>query len=203
MNEADLFLLAVEIEDPKARESFLNQRCGTDTKLRQRIDRLLRAAATDDAFLETPVLENTSAIYEPRSASQISVGDSIGPYTLVGTLGEGGMGTVFRADQKSPIHRHVAIKVINPGMDSEQVLARFDTERQAISMVNHPNIAQAFEVGTTDQGRPYFVMEMVDGVPISRYCDEHKLSVRERLMLFIPVCEAVQHAHQKGIIHRD
>lgn len=203
MNEADLFLLAFEIEDSNARDSFLSQRCGTDLKLRQRIERLLRAAVTDDAFLETPVLEKNSASHEQNTTRQISVGDSIGPYMLVDSLGEGGMGTVFLADQTAPIHRKVAIKVIKPGMDSEQVLGRFDTERQAISMMNHPNIAQAFEVGTTDQGRPYFVMEIVDGIPISRYCDDHSLSIDQRLELFIPVCEAVQHAHQKGIIHRD
>ncbi len=203
MNEADLFLLAIEIEDSNARDSFLSQHCGTDLKLRQRIERLLRAAVTDDAFLETPVLEKNSASHEQNTTRQISVGDSIGPYMLVDSLGEGGMGTVFLADQTAPIHRKVAIKVIKPGMDSEQVLGRFDTERQAISMMNHPNIAQAFEVGTTDLGRPYFVMEIVDGIPISRYCDDHSLSIDQRLELFIPVCEAVQHAHQKGIIHRD
>jgi serine/threonine protein kinase len=201
MNEADLFLLAIEIDDPNARDSFLNQHCGNDLKLRQRIERLLRASATDDAFLETPVLEKVSL--ERNASGQVSVGDSIGPYTLVDSLGEGGMGTVFLADQRAPIQRTVAIKVIKPGMDSEQVLARFNTERQAISMMNHPNIAQAFEVGTTDQGRPYFVMELVDGVPISRYCDEHRFNIHQRLELFVPVCEAVQHAHQKGIIHRD
>ena len=203
MNEADLFHLAIEIDDLKARDSFLNQHCGTDLKLRQRIERLLRAAVTDDAFLETPVLEKASVSLERNGCGQVSVGDSIGPYTLVDSLGEGGMGTVFLADQKAPIHRKVAIKVIKPGMDSEQVLARFDTERQAITMMNHPNIAQAFEVGTTDQGLPYFVMELVDGIPISRYCDEHRFDIHQRLELFVPVCEAVQHAHQKGIIHRD
>lgn len=203
MNEADLFLLAIEIEDSNARDSFLNQHCGTDLKLRQRIERLLRAAVTDDAFLETPMLEKTSTSLERTGCGQVSVGDSIGPYTLVDSLGEGGMGTVFLADQKVPIHRTVAIKVIKPGMDSEHVLARFDTERQAITMMNHPNIAQAFEVGATDQGRPYFVMELVNGKPISRYCDEQQFDIHQRLELFIPVCEAVQHAHQKGIIHRD
>jgi len=203
MNEADLFLLAIEIDESNARDSFLNKHCGTDLKLKQRIERLLRAAVTDDAFLETPVLENAPVPLERKGAGQVSIGDSIGPYTLVDSLGEGGMGTVFLADQKAPIHRKVAIKVIKPGMDSEQVLARFDTERQAITMMNHPNIAQAFEVGTTDQGRPYFVMELVDGIPITRYCDGHRLDIQQRLELFIPVCDAVQHAHQKGIIHRD
>lgn len=203
MNEADLFLLAIEIDDSNARDSFLNQHCGTNPKLRQRIERLLRAAVTDDAFLETPMLEKSSTSLERNVCGQVSVGDSIGPYTLLDSLGEGGMGTVFLADQKVPIHRTVAIKVIKPGMDSEQVLARFDTERQAITMMNHPNIARAFEVGATDQGHPYFVMELVDGIPISRYCDEHHFDIHQRLELFVPVCEAVQHAHQKGIIHRD
>lgn len=203
MNEAELFLSAIDIEDSIARDSFLNQHCGTDSILRERIERLLRAARTDDAFLETPVLQKTTSSPDRIVYGQVSVGDSIGPYTLVDTLGEGGMGTVFLANQNAPVHRKVAIKVIKSGMDSEQVLARFDTERQALSMMNHPNIAQAFEAGTTDQGRPYFVMELVDGIPITRYCDEHRLDIQQRLELFIPLCDAVQHAHQKGIIHRD
>jgi serine/threonine-protein kinase len=127
----------------------------------------------------------------------------IGPYKLIRQLGEGGMGVVYLAQQTQPIRRDVALKVIKPGMDTKQVIARFETERQALAVMDHPNIAHVFEAGTTPHGRPYFVMELVDGVPITQYCDSKRLTVRERIELFIPVCGAIQHAHQKGIIHRD
>src|SRR5215831_3255295 len=127
----------------------------------------------------------------------------IGPYRLIRQLGEGGMGIVYHAQQLQPIRRDVALKVIKPGMDSRQVIARFEGERQALAMMDHPNIARVFDAGTTAAGLPYFVMELVDGVPITRYCESKRLSILERIELFIPVCEAIQHAHQKGIIHRD
>src|SRR5205807_5935241 len=127
----------------------------------------------------------------------------IGPYKLLQPIGEGGMGAVFLAEQTQPVQRRVALKVIKPGMDSRQVLARFEAERQALALMDHPNIAKVLDAGATEGGRPYFVMELVKGVPITRYCDEHHLTLRERLELFVPVCQAVQHAHQKGIIHRD
>ena len=130
-------------------------------------------------------------------------GTLIGPYKLLQPIGEGGMGTIYMAEQTAPVHRLVALKVIKAGMDSRQVLARFDFERQALAVMDHPNIAKVLDAGTTDDGRPYFVMELVKGVPITRFCDEHRLSTRERLELAIPVCQAVQHAHQKGVIHRD
>jgi serine/threonine protein kinase len=130
-------------------------------------------------------------------------GTTIGPYKLLQQIGEGGMGVVFMAEQHEPFHRVVALKVIVPGMDTRQVIARFEAERQALAMMDHPNIARVLDAGTTESGRPYFVMELVKGVPITTYCDEKKLSLRERLELFMPVCHAVQHAHQKGIIHRD
>ena len=130
-------------------------------------------------------------------------GSLIGPYKLLQPIGEGGMGTVYMAEQTQPVRRMVALKVIKAGMDSRQVLARFEAERQALALMDHPNIAKVLDAGTTDDGRPYFVMELVKGIPITRYCDEHRLTPRERLELFIPVCQAVQHAHQKGIIHRD
>jgi serine/threonine protein kinase/tetratricopeptide (TPR) repeat protein len=135
--------------------------------------------------------------------SEVTTGSDIGPYHLVRQLGEGGMGVVYQARQSEPIRRDVALKVIKPGMDSKQVIARFESERQALALMDHPNIAHVFDTGTTPTGRPYFVMELVDGVPITRYCDSKRLTVRERLELFIPVCQAIQHAHQKGIIHRD
>src|SRR5580692_539460 len=124
-------------------------------------------------------------------------------YQVVRQLGEGGMGVVYQALELRPIRRDVALKVIKPGMDSRQVIARFETERQALAMMDHPNIARVFGAGTTATGHPYFVMELVNGAPITRYCAEKALSVRERIELFIPVCQAIQHAHQKGVIHRD
>jgi serine/threonine-protein kinase len=130
-------------------------------------------------------------------------GSRIGPYKLLQQIGEGGMGTVFMAEQQEPVRRQVALKVIKPGMDSRQVIARFEAERQALALMDHPNIAKVLDAGTTESGRPYFVMELVKGVPVTKYCDEHQLAPRERLDLFVPICRAVQHAHQKGIIHRD
>ncbi|MCU0880486.1 MAG: tetratricopeptide repeat protein, partial [Pirellulaceae bacterium] len=127
----------------------------------------------------------------------------IGPYKLLEQIGEGGMGVVYMAEQIEPVERQVAMKIIKPGMDSRQVIARFEAEEQALAMMDHPNIAKVFEGGTTDSGQPYFVMELIQGIPITRYCDEHHLTPRQRLDLFVPVCHAVQHAHQKGIIHRD
>ncbi len=130
-------------------------------------------------------------------------GTSIGRYRLLQKIGEGGMGTVYMAEQDKPIRRRVALKIIKPGMDSNQVLARFEAERQALAPMDHQNIARVLDAGTTDSGRPYFVMELVNGVPITKYSDDAQLSPRERLELFVPVCQAIQHAHQKGIIHRD
>ena len=130
-------------------------------------------------------------------------GTVIGPYKLLEQIGEGGMGVVFMAEQTEPVQRTVALKIIKPGMDTRQVIARFEAERQALALMDHPNIAKVLDAGTTDSGRPYFVMELVKGVPITKYCDEHHLPLRERLELFMQVCQAVQHAHQKGIIHRD
>src|SRR5262249_30871630 len=130
-------------------------------------------------------------------------GTVLGPYKLLQQIGEGGMGTVWMAEQAQPVHRKVALKIIKPGMDSRQVLARFEAERQALALMDHPHIAKVFDGGAISGGRPYFVMELVKGTPITKYCDEHRLTPRQRLELFVPVCQAIQHAHQKGIIHRD
>src|SRR5438105_7332898 len=130
-------------------------------------------------------------------------GTVIGPYKLLQQIGEGGMGTVFMAEQQHPVRRKVALKVIKAGMDTRQVIARFEAERQALAMMDHLNIARVLDVGATASGRPYFVMELVHGVPITKYCDDNQLTPRQRLELFVPVCQAIQHAHQKGIIHRD
>ena len=145
----------------------------------------------------------TKPAHETPYRSEEGPGSRIGPYKLLQEIGEGGMGTVFMAEQLEPVRRMVALKVIKPGMDSKEVLARFEAERQALALMDHPNIAKVLDAGTTDSGRPYFGMELVKGVRITKYCDELQLSLHERLKLFIPVCQAIQHAHQKGVIHRD
>src|SRR5215470_8411030 len=139
----------------------------------------------------------------PAAACNESVGSTIGRYKLLERIGEGGFGVVFMAEQLAPVRRKVAVKVIKPGMDTRQVIARFEAERQALAVMDHPNIARVLDAGATDSGRPYFVMELVRGTPITQYCDANSLTVRERLELFTSVCQAIQHAHNKGIIHRD
>src|SRR5947208_982575 len=131
------------------------------------------------------------------------VGESIGPYKLLSVIGEGGFGTVWLAERREPYVQRVALKIIKPGMDSRAVIARFEQERQALAVMDHPNVAKVLDGGITLLGRPYFVMEHVKGEPITEFCDRHRMTIRQRLELFIPVCEAVQHAHMKGIIHRD
>jgi serine/threonine protein kinase len=152
------------------------------------------------AFLERPATQLATTALEPAGEAP---GTVIGPYKLLEQLGEGGMGMVFVAEQTQPVRRRVALKVTKPGMDSRQVIARFEGERQALALMDHPNIARVLDGGETASGRPYFVMELVQGVPITQFCDDNGLTVRERLGLFVSVCQAVQHAHQKGIIHRD
>ncbi len=201
ITEPELFSIASEIKSDAEREAYLIQACGDNRKLRDRLMRLLSYSSTMDNFLEVPPL--LSGLQDSSNFAFESIGDKIGPYKLLQKIGEGGMGSVFMADQAEPVKRKVAIKVIKPGMDSVQVLSRFETERQALVMMDHPNIARALDVGTTERGRPYFVMELVKGIPITRYCDEHRLDTDKRLALFVPVCYAVQHAHVKGIIHRD
>ncbi len=181
------------------RDAFLDQQCAGDRKLRQRLDVLLAAHEKADGILDLP------DTYPQTSAQlDIDVGQDIGNYRLLQKIGEGGFGVVFMAEQRKPVTRKVAIKVIKPGMDSKAVVARFEGERQALAMMDHPNIAKIFDGGTSDTGhRPYFVMELVQGVPITEFCDANALTTQERLELFITVCNAVHHAHQKGIIHRD
>src|SRR5262249_21179273 len=158
-------------------------------------ERLLRSHRHEDSFLQPEVTIDEPAAERP--------GAVVGPYKLLEPIGEGGMGAVWMAQQTEPVRRLVAVKLIRAGMDSKQVIARFGAERQALALMDHPNIAKVLDAGTTTAGRPYFVMDLVKGVPITRYCDEHHLTPRQRLELFIPVCQAVQHAHQKGVIHRD
>lgn len=207
--ECELFLEALEQPTPEARAALLQEVGARDPALRAAVETLLRHHKQDD-FLETPALARLATHEGPpiRPVSPTSEvpekpGDRIGPYKLLQPLGEGGVGIVFMAEQEAPIRRRVALKVLKPGMDTRAVIARFESERQALALMDHPNIARVFDAGTTPSGRPFFVMELVPGLRITDYCDRHRLPLRERLALFIQVCEAIQHAHQKGIIHRD
>ncbi|HEX4349511.1 MAG TPA: serine/threonine-protein kinase, partial [Verrucomicrobiae bacterium] len=183
------------------RAAFLDGACRDDVALRRRLDALLAAHEQEDALPVTPL---ESAGITPRiEPVEEFVGRTIGRYKLVEKIGEGGCGVVYVAEQTEPVRRRVALKLIKLGMDTEAVIARFEAERQALALMDHPNIAKVLDGGTTDTGRPYFVMELVHGMRITEHCDQHKLSTPERIKLFVQVCQAVQHAHQKGIIHRD
>ena len=209
MNERNLFISALQIESAAGRAAYLDEACGDDADLRRRVAVLLAAFGQAGSFLEQPAANTGATSEAPQAGPSLSnalaegPGAVIGPYKLLQQIGEGGMGTVFMAEQTHPVQRKVALKIIKPGMDSRQVIARFEAERQALALMDHPNIAKVLDAGTTDKGRPFFVMELVKGVPITRYGDEHRLTPKQRLELFVPVCQAVQHAHQKGIIHRD
>jgi tetratricopeptide (TPR) repeat protein/serine/threonine protein kinase len=213
MTERDLFIAALQKDDPADRQAFLDGACAGQPVLREQVEELLRLHENAETFLQQPARAegDTSDHLGPgRSIDPTGPphpgegpGTLIGPYRLMEQIGEGGMGLVFVAEQQQPVRRKVALKVIKPGMDSKQVVARFEAERQALALMDHPNIAQVHDGGTTPAGRPYFVMELVKGVPITEYCDQNQVPVRERLGLFVHVCQAVQHAHQKGIIHRD
>jgi serine/threonine protein kinase len=201
MTERSIFLDALDIDEPGARAAFLERACAGDPGLRAQVDRLLAAHEKDGPFLEGPAPELMATVDQPAVAER--PGRVIGPYKLMEQIGEGGFGLVFVAEQAHPVRRRVALKVIKPGMDTREVIARFEAERQALALMDHPNIARVFDAGATESGRPYFVMELVKGIPITEYCDQAQLTPRERLELFVPVCQAVQHAHQKGVIHRD
>jgi serine/threonine protein kinase len=199
--EEAVFLAALQKTTPDERAAYLEDACAGNPELQARVGALLRAHDEPDGPLETP---------PPRLAATIATsliaerpGQTIGPYTLLEEIGEGGMGVVYLAEQQEPVRRKVALKIIKPGMDTRQVVARFGAERQALALMDHPNIAKVFDGGATDSGRPYFVMELVQGIPLTEYCDQNCLIVRQRLELFAKVCQAVQHAHSKGVIHRD
>jgi tetratricopeptide (TPR) repeat protein len=200
MSERDIFDAALAIDDPAQRAAYLDRACAGNSGLREHIDGLLSADGQVGSFLEAPALGAVATRDEPVGERP---GTVIGPYKLLEQIGEGGFGVVFMAEQQAPLRRKVALKVLKPGMDTRQVVARFEAERQALALMDHPNIAHVFDGGATASGRPYFVMELVRGVPITDFCDQNRLGVRERLGLFVDVCQAVQHAHQKGIIHRD
>ncbi len=197
-----IFLTAVEDYLPEQWDDFVQEACGEDAALRQRVQRLLAAHQGEDSVLDRDEGVLLGDASQDRSLGEVT-DTQIGPYRLLEKLGEGGMGVVYLAEQTEPVERRVALKIIKPGMDTQQIIARFEAERQALAMMDHPHIAKVLDAGSTEQGRPYFVMELVHGVPITDYCDQWHLSLRKRLALFIPVCEAVQHAHQKGVIHRD
>ncbi len=196
--EESIFAEALEQPIGEARSDFLDAACGKDAALRCRVEKLLQSHTGAGSFLnEQPVAVTTDQPLVERP------GTKIGPYKLLQQIGEGGMGVVYMAEQEEPVRRRVALKIIKPGMDSRQVIARFEAERQALAMMDHQNIAKVLDADTTESGRPYFVMELVHGVPLTKFCEDNRLTPRERLELFVPVCHAIQHAHQKGIIHRD
>src|SRR5262245_3190797 len=193
--------MAVSEAAPGERAALLDRECGGDAELRQRVEALLQVHEEPDSFLRKPRAESTAA-YQP--ALGLQVGQTFaGRFKLREELGHGGMGVVFVADQLEPVQRRVALKVIRADADSARMLARFGQERQALALMDDPNIAKVLDAGVSETGQPYFVMELIKGVPLTGYCDQAKLTPRERLELFLPVCQAVQHAHQKGIIHRD
>jgi tetratricopeptide (TPR) repeat protein/serine/threonine protein kinase len=196
-----IFLAAVERHRPEDWQAYLDQACGADDELRHQVGLLLQAhqeaGSVPRAAVDEP--DQTGA----NQAQTERPGTVIGPYKLIEPIGEGGMGTVWMAQQTEPVKRVVALKLIRAGMDSKQVITRFEAERQALALMDHPNIAKVLDARATSAGRPYFVMDLVKGVPITQYCDQNRLTPRQRLELFIPVCQAIQHAHQKGVIHRD
>jgi non-specific serine/threonine protein kinase/serine/threonine-protein kinase len=233
LSSLESIFFAVLDKAPAERTAFLVEACGGDDSLRHRVEKMLSAQAEAASFLEVPAA--AVAIDAGLTANQAPaerLGTCVGPYKLLQVIGEGGMGVVYMAEQKEPVERRVALKIIKPGMDTRQVIARFEAERQALAMMDHPNIAKVLDAGTIGEGtrdsglgtrdrpasrlplapspqplapvgRPYFVMELVKGAPITQFCDEQRLTLNERLELFVPVCQAVQHAHQKGVIHRD
>src|SRR5262249_13195670 len=201
-DEKALFLAALELGGAAEREAYLRQACAGDGALLERLKVLLSVHEQSQGPLDAPPPGVGSSLTIDSPPSE-TAGTDIGPYKLLEQIGEGGFGVVFMAEQQHPVRRKVALKVLKPGMDTRQVVARFEAERQALALMNHPNIARVLDGGETGSGRPYFVMEWIQGVPITRYCDAHRLMPRERLGLFTAVCLAVQHAHQKGVIHRD
>src|SRR5438034_3928845 len=201
--EEALFQAAVQLTGAE-RASFLNGACLGDSALRQRLEALLAAHDQPDNLVPTQAEAARPTIkLDLADAPDEAVGQTLGRYKLLERVGEGGCGVVYVAEQEEPVRRRVALKVIKLGMDTRQVVARFEAERQALAMMDHPNIAKVLDAGTTDTGRPFFVMELVRGIRITDYCDQNNLPTGERLDLFIKVCHAIQHAHQKGIIHRD
>ena len=184
------------------RAAYLDALAAMTLELRQKVEALLKATIRSGIFWNIPRREFPAPGQNGTCGGE-KPGDRIGRFKLLQQIGEGGCGIVFMAEQEEPVRRRVALKIIKPGMDTKSVIARFEAERQALALMDHPNIAKIFDAGATESGRPYFVMELVRGVKITEYCDQHSLTTEERLKLFVQVCKAIQHAHQKGIIHRD
>ena len=214
----DIFYSALELTSPEQRNAFLDRACRGDAALRSLVDKLLASQPQAEKFFQEggvarfPMGELAQSLVDtPGPAENIdglakgdeSIGTSIGPYKLLQRIGEGGCGVVYMAEQEKPVRRRVALKIIKLGMDTKSVVARFEAERQALALMDHPNISRVLDAGATESGRPYFVMELVRGIRITEYCDQNQLETWERLKLFIQVCQAIQHAHQKGVIHRD
>src|SRR3954462_7545539 len=198
----ELFAAALE-KPPEERDSFLRAFSGGDPALYNEARALLGLHDRAASLMPQSPGEIPEVTLPDRAPPVERVGQMIGPYKLLQQIGEGGFGAVFMAEQERPVRRKVALKVIKLGMDSAQIVARFEAERQALAIMDHPHVAKVFDAGTPATGRPYFVMELVTGIPVTEYCDKHKLNVTQRLDLFVQVCQAVQHAHQKGLIHRD
>ncbi len=210
--EQELFDAALPMADPGERNAFLDRACDGDPGLRARVTKLLAAHEHTDRFFQECISDFAAAAQEipmisdadpAQKFSEEMVGMWVGRYKVLKTLGEGGCGVVYLAEQEEPVRRRVALKVIKLGMDTQSVIARFDAERQALALMDHPNIAKVLDAGATETGRPFFVMELVDGIKITNYCDDNHLATIERLKLFVQVCQAIQHAHQKGVLHRD
>ena len=207
-----IFAAALPIASLNERAAYVELACAGDVELHRRLGALLKAHDEAGSFLARGAEGQsiTAGLPDGRQIDRDAApsgdegpGTRIGAYKLLQQIGTGGMGIVYMAEQQEPVRRIVALKLIKPGMDSAQVVARFEAERQALALMDHQNIARVFDGGTSASGRPFFVMELVKGIPITRYCDDNRLTPRERLELFVPVCQAVQHAHLKGVIHRD
>ena len=207
MQLIDIFSKAVEIDDPDERMAFVENHCKDDSSLRGQLIKMLEQYYDPKTFMKEPAIEAMPGASADGNETQLipseKPGDSIGPYKLLERIGEGGMGIIYMAEQRDQLVRRVALKIIKHGMDTKQVVARFEAERQALAMMEHPHIAKVLDAGATESGRPFFVMELVRGIPITEYCDTHRFTTEQRLQLFLSVCQAIQHAHQKGIIHRD
>jgi serine/threonine protein kinase len=203
-NREELLLTAALEVPADKRDAFLKGACLGDPALRQRLEALLAAfASPGELATKSPTNVAATVKLDMAGTPDEAVGHTLGRYKLLEKVGEGGCGVVYVAEQTQPVRRRVALKVIKLGMDTKQVIARFEAERQALAMMDHPNIAKVLDAGATETGRPFFVMELVRGIKITEYCDQNNLTTKERLDLFIKVCQAIQHAHQKGIIHRD
>lgn len=201
MDDESIFAQAIRLTSPEERAVWLSGACDAEPAQQSRIEQLLQSHFCPDPFLDGLPPELT--ITAVTELAEEAVGSTIGPYRLLRRIGEGGVGVVYEAEQRSPVQRRVALKVIKPGMDTTKIIAQLQAERQTVAIMDHPNITRMLDAGTTESGLPYFVMELINGVPITQFCDTCSLSIRERLVLFVTLCEAVQHAHQKGIIHRD